>query len=131
LRVLDLSRNSLTGSLPAWYVSMQQLAVLKVQGNQLVPSTSSAVEFYEYLLEKDGSQLQCLCVAGNAGELVGAAAAARLQSKALARKPPVALIIDAPDSGTCDPEPWKWRQLTHSGQQHLALRLPGAKPAIN
>jgi hypothetical protein len=106
LRVLDLSHNSLSGSLPAWYVSMWQLAVLKVQDNQLVASGSGALEFYEYLLG-DGSQLQCLCVAGNAGQLVDAAAAARLQGKAQARKPPVALVIDAPDSSVCDVERWK------------------------
>jgi hypothetical protein len=106
LRVLDLSRNSLSGSLPAWYVSMWQLAVLAVHDNQLVAS-GSAVEFYEYLLG-DGSQLQCLCVAGNAGQLVDAAAAARLQGKAQARKPPVALVIDAPYSRMCDPSPWKY-----------------------
>jgi hypothetical protein len=105
-RVLDLSHNSLTGSLPSWYVSMWQLAIFKVQDNHLVPSGSNALEFYEYLLS-DGSQLQCLCVAGNARELVGAAAAARLQDKAQGRKPSVALMIDAPDSSACDPAPWK------------------------
>jgi hypothetical protein len=108
LRVLDLSRNSLSGSLPAWYVSMRQLAVLKVNDNQLVPQSTGALEFYEYVLSKDGSQLQCLCVAGNAGELVDAAAAARLQGKAQARKPPVALAIDAPDSSACDPSPYTY-----------------------
>jgi hypothetical protein len=85
---------------------MWQLAVLKVHDNKLEPSGSGALEFYEYLLG-DGSQLQCLCVAGNAGELVDAAAAARLQSKALARQPPVPLVVDAPDSSACDPASWK------------------------
>jgi hypothetical protein len=105
LRVLDLSHNSLTGSLPSWYVSMWQLAILKVHGNQLVPSTGGP-EFYEHLLG-DGSQLQCLCVAGNAGVLVDAAAAARLQNKAVQRLPQVPLVIDSPDNSTCDPTRWK------------------------
>ncbi|WIA30406.1 hypothetical protein OEZ86_000491 [Tetradesmus obliquus] len=106
LRVLDLSRNSLGGNLPSWYVSMRKLAVLKVQNNRLMPSGSSTWEFYEYLLA-GGTQLQCLCVAGNAVELVDAAAAARLQGKAQGRKPPVELVIDAPGSSACDPAPFK------------------------
>jgi hypothetical protein len=85
---------------------MWQLAILKVHGNQLVPSTG-APEFYENLLG-DGSQLQCLCVAGNAGVLVDAAAAARLQSKAAQRvAPTVPLVIDLPDNNMCDSEHWK------------------------
>jgi hypothetical protein len=105
LRVLDLSRNSLTGSLPSWYVSMRQLAILKVHGNQLVPSTGGP-EFYEHLLER-GYPLQCLCVADNAGVLVDAAAATRLQDEAAQRVPTVPLVIDSPDNSTCGPMRWK------------------------
>jgi hypothetical protein len=105
-RVLDVSRNSLTGSLPKWYASMLQLAVLKVDNNQLVPALNNAPEFFEYLVG-NGLKLQCLSVADNTGTLITAAKATSLKRMALQSSPPVTLVIDEPDDKLCDAKQWK------------------------
>jgi hypothetical protein len=104
--VLDVSRNNLSGSLPKWYASMLQLAVLKVQDNQLVPAADNAAEFFEYLIGH-GLKLQCLCVANNREVLMDAAKAAELKRSARTSDPPVQLVIDEPAHKLCDAEQWK------------------------
>jgi hypothetical protein len=106
LRVLDLSRNNLIGSLPKWYASMLQLALLKVHDNQLVPAPNKALEFFEYLVG-NGLKLRCLSVANNNGTLADAGKAAELKRKASQSSPPVTLVIDEPDDKLCDAERWK------------------------
>jgi hypothetical protein len=109
LKVLDASHNNLTGSVPAWYSSMRQLAVLKLHDNQLVSSNDSAADQRLFSsLVGIGSQLQCLSVEANQGELVSVEIRKKLQDTAKSRRnPPVPLAINNPTSHLCDPAPWK------------------------
>jgi hypothetical protein len=105
LRVLDASRNQLSGTLPQAYANMWELAIVKLNDNTFMQANSTAgssiPEFFQYLVG-NGFKLQCLCVADNSEVLLSEEAKGRLVQTAQHSTPPVQLVVDEPGSRQCD-----------------------------
>jgi hypothetical protein len=105
LRVLDVSRNQLTGTLPQTYANLWQLAIARFNDNKIVQvssSSSSMPEYFQYLVG-DGFKLQCPCVANNSEVLLSDEGQQQLVAAARQSSPSVQLVVDVPSSSQCDP----------------------------